>query len=456
MLIAALSHDGWRLLAALGVFGLWCGGSLILYRRAHRAGTGGRPDLRPLPIVYASQSGQAEAIAQHTAALLDAGGTRTVVLRLDRDWLDTARRAGRALFIISTYGDGTAPDHASRFLRRTPAAPPSLDGLRYGLLALGDSGYADFCAFGRRVDAWLGAAGARAEFPRIEADRLAPPALQAWLRATVGTDAPVQLHDGNVEHWRFESRERLNPDSPGSALCRIRLKPGGSRHASWQAGDLVELLPPHEEERARLYSIASLPGEGGLELIVRTRRGSDGHPGRVSGWLNHAACPGDPVRLRIRPNPGFRLPPGASAPLLLIGAGAGLAGLRAHLKARSNALAAPGQAAPARCCWLVYGERSPLHDRPCSAEIAHWRRLGVLSRLDLCFSRDVHAPRYVQDALRANAEEIRAWIAAGARVLICGAARGMARGVDEALCEILGQARLDALAEEGRLLRDVF
>lgn len=459
MMTQAFIMEGWRLLAALAVLGLWCGSTLILYRRAHHHAPGFTPCKAAVPIVYASQSGQAEAIARHTARQLGAAGCATVVLRLDRNWLDAARSAGRALFIVSTYGDGVAPDHAAGFVRRTleDARMPELGGLRYGLLALGDSGYAAFCAFGRRLDEWLAAAGAQAEFPRIEADRLAPAALQAWQRA-IGCDGEaVALSGTGFETWRFDAREHLNPGSPGASLCRILLKPANGIHATWQAGDLVELMPPGgSDPRPRSYSIANLADEGRLELIVRTCIRSDGKPGLVSGWLNHDARSGDALRLRIRGNPGFRLPPDTRRPLLLIGAGAGLAGLRSHLKARARMVAASGEQAPAHCCWLVYGERSPAHDRPCTEEIAQWRRSGVLSRVDLCFSRDAHAANYVQDALRSNATDISIWIADGACVLVCGAATSMARGVDEALREILGAERLEALAEEGCLLRDVF
>ena len=80
----------------------------------------------------------------------------------------------------------------------------------------------------------------------------------------------------------------------------------------------------------------------------------------------------------------------------------------------------------------------------------------MLERLDLVFSRDGHAQRYVQDALHAHAGTLRAWVDEGAALYVCGSLEGMAPGVDAALNEILGQSRMTALADAGRYRRDVY
>src|SRR5690606_42009468 len=74
--------------------------------------------------------------------------------------------ARRILFLVSTTGEGDAPDNAGAFLRRVMAAERPLPDLRYGLLALGDSDYDNFCAFGRRLDHWLQHQGAQPLFDR--------------------------------------------------------------------------------------------------------------------------------------------------------------------------------------------------------------------------------------------------------------------------------------------------
>ena len=72
------------------------------------------------------------------------------------------------------------------------------------------------------------------------------------------------------------------------------------------------------------------------------------------------------------------------------------------------------------------------------------------------WSRDGQSPRYVQDALVAEAERVRSWIAEGASVYVCGSLEGMAPGVDAALQQILGASAVEALAAAGRYRRDVY
>ena len=84
------------------------------------------------------------------------------------------------------------------------------------------------------------------------------------------------------------------------------------------------------------------------------------------------------------------------------------------------------------------------------------RRAGFLARLDRVFSRDGGEHRYVQDRLRAAADELRAWVADGAILYVCGSAQGMGSGVDAVLAEVLGADALDALIADGRYRRDVY
>lgn len=410
-----------------------------------------------LQVVYASQSGQAEAIARQSAAMLAAGGEEVAVLPLEALCPEQLSPAQRLLFVVSTAGEGHAPDHAGAFVRRYLQAPAgqNLRGLRYGLLALGDRKYAQFCGFGRTLDTWLQGAGAQPDFPRIEADRLDAGALQRW-RSALGAaaEAPGFDLEAGFGDWHFTARQLLNAGSPGEAMCRIVLQPAAGPLPAWQAGDLVDVLLPGIEG-ARTYSIASAAASGVLELIVRSARRADGSPGLASRWFNELAAPGAALRLRVRSNPGFHAPDG-EVPLLLIGAGSGLAGLRGHIEARRLAVQQAGAAAAPRCTWLLFGERSAQFDRLDPADLAAWQQAGVLSRLTTVFSREGAERRYVQHALREEAAAVRDWVEAGACLLICGSADTMARGVEAALGEVLGAARLAQLQESGRIRRDVF
>ncbi|PTQ13193.1 oxidoreductase [Sphingomonas oleivorans] len=412
-------------------------------------------DSMPLLLVHASQTGFAEQVAQRTAVTLGDAGimVQTVSLgELDPTMLTSV---DRALFIVSTTGEGDAPDNAASFLA-TAARPTSLAGLRYALLALGDRRYRHYCAFGHRLDHWLRANGARAEADLIEVDNGDPGALRHWQQGLRLFGADSDMPDWAppaYQRWRLAGRRLLNSGSLGGEIHHIILEPE-DRLPDWAAGDIVELYPgpaadafavdgpalPHRE-----YSVASIPADGRIELVVRRMRHPDGRPGLGSGWLCEHAAPGTAIALRIRTNRAFHAPE-PSRPMILIGNGSGIAGLRAHLSARPEASRN----------WLLFGERSALHDRLFADELDRWRESGRLARLDLAFSRDTPDRPYVQHRLLDAADTLRDWVEQGAALYVCGSQEGMAAGVNAALATILGADRLEALGEEGRYRRDVY
>ncbi len=207
--------------------------------------------------------------------------------------------------------------------------------------------------------------------------------------------------------------------------------------------DLLERLP---RLPPREYSIASTPASGRLRLIVRRQSHADGRPGWGSGTLLDSPI-GSELRLRLRSNPGFRPPP-PQRPLILIGAGSGLAGLLGLLEARIE------QGAHAN--WLLFGERDPQRDCVLTDELQAHRDGGRLQHLDLCFSRDPDAPAYVQHALLAHAARLREWLSRGAHLRVCGSRRGMGEGVHACLIELLGEDAVEVLLAEGRYRREVF
>src|SRR5690606_10846131 len=138
-------------------------------------------DAAPVLVLYASQTGTAEALALRTASALRAAGQPA-----EARSLASLSPAGlgdypRLLFVVATYGDGEAPDPARAFARKLREALPDLSGLEYAVLALGDSDYDDsFCGFGRELDQRLRRAGAQPLFDRIEVDSEDPAALRHW------------------------------------------------------------------------------------------------------------------------------------------------------------------------------------------------------------------------------------------------------------------------------------
>ena len=432
------------------------------------AGAADKPNTGlPTLVAYASQSGQAERLALESARALQQAGVAVDVQSLDRFDPAQLRQYERALIVASTFGEGEAPDGTRRFarlLQQTAGTP--LAGLEFGMLALGDRHYSAFCGFGHALAQQLQALGAHPLFPLIEVDKHDHAALADWSTALArcsgsAIDAIGVQEEASYAEWRLARRVLLNPGSQGGELHEITLT--GPADAIWEAGALAEIIPcnadgsegegshPDNARHApRSYSLASLPSDGELQLLVRQERhaGEDNQGfGVCSGWLTRFAPLGSPIRLRLQANPAFA-PALVDVPCIYIGNGSGLAGLRAHLRARQRAGLARN--------WLLFGERQQAFDSICGTELQGWLDAGHLARLDKVFSRDGEARLYVQDRLRASAGELRAWLAQGAIVYVCGSLQGMAAGIDAVLQEVLGQEGVDALLAAGRYRRDVY
>jgi sulfite reductase (NADPH) flavoprotein alpha-component len=415
-----------------------------------------RPPAKALPagadwlVVYASQTGSAAYLAERTAATLNTSGLHAHAVDIGTLDATTLSSATRVLFIVSTYGEGDAPDSAARFAQSVLKDTPDLRHLHYGVLALGDSSYTNYCGFGRGLDAWLQARGALPLFARIDVDKGAPAAIADWqhqLSHVAGTSDAPDWEAPAFGAWRIVARRQLNPGSAGAPLFHIALSPVDAALPHWEAGDLVQITPP-QDTHPRDYSIASIPGEGHLALMVRLHVKDDGTPGAASGWLCNDAMDDATIALRVRTHQRFRLNGNAGRPLILIGNGSGLAGLRAHLKAR----VAKGQGDN----WLIFGERSAAHDALCRDELQHWQATGNLAALDLAYSRDPVRPRYVQQVIEERAATLAAWVARGAAIYVCGSLQGMAGGVHAALQAALGADLLEQLDQAGRYCRDVY
>ncbi|TDB28293.1 sulfite reductase flavoprotein subunit alpha [Stenotrophomonas sp. ATCM1_4] len=493
----------WQWWSAAGVGAVYAFACFVLWWRVRPrkelASDTGQP---PLLIVWASQTGFARQLAERSAQSLRAAGHATRLRALDQVDAALLGSSHQALFIASTTGEGDPPDHALAFLRRVMPQATALPGLQYAVLALGDRSYEHYCAFGHQLDAWLRAHGAQPLFDLVEVDNADPDALRHWqqlLGQLGGTTSNVPDWSApEYQPWRLQSRRLLNPGSVGGPVFHLALQPAEGALPSWQAGDIAEIgprqstaavqawmqahgfdpgtrlpdgrllgellaasqLPEHAADidiaalaaqlrplPHREYSIASMPGEGNLQLMLRRQLRPDGQPGLASGWLCDYTQPGDRIDLRLRSNANFH-PPAADVPLILIGNGTGIAGLRAHLRARIDI--------GARRNWLLFGERHAAHDFHFGDELQQWQREGWIEHLDAVFSRDGSAFHYVQDALAAHAPRLREWIDHGATVLVCGSLQGMAPAVDAVILDALGSEAHEALRIAGRYRRDVY
>jgi sulfite reductase (NADPH) flavoprotein alpha-component len=480
-------------------------GSLLRGLAARRVSAPGK-----VLVAFASQTGAAEQIAWKSADALNARGDFVRVALLGGLTTAELAQAGTLLVVASTYGSGEPPDSARGFMRKHMVRPAALKGVQFAVLALGDRAHADFCGFGRMLDKWLAASRARRLFDPVLVDGDEDfAAMRQWCEnlARLGAHAGVEaLMPAPPQDWMLARRALLNPGSPGGEAWHVGLTPKDSALLNWTAGDIAEIWPRNPESAVeeflfarkldgaaifrwqdrdmtlrdilahsrlpgaheaaglvpqlmvaqlqafphREYSIASLPDGGVMELLVRKAVQHDGKLGIGSGWLCHYAAVGGLVPLRLRPNPNFH-PPGGEmgrGPAILIGAGTGMAGLRAHLKHRQkNGL---------RDAWLLFGERSGAHDLFYASDIAAWQKDGTLARLDLSFSRDAAPKRYVQHVAAERGHDIRAWVMERAAfILVCGAME-MAAGVEEALAVILGAEKLEEMTQSGAYRRDIY
>jgi sulfite reductase (NADPH) flavoprotein alpha-component len=201
-------------------------------------------------------------------------------------------------------------------------------------------------------------------------------------------------------------------------------------------GDLVASLSPLQP---RLYSIASSlkahPAQVHLTVgVVRyTRRGcSRQRRGVASTFLADRVRTGQMVNAFIQSSHGFRLPTDGDTPVIMVGPGTGIAPFRAFLQDR-RAVGARGKN------WLFFGDQHRSSNFLYRQELEEYQKEGLLTRLDLAFSRDQQEKVYVQHRMLENASDLWAWLEGGAYFYVCGDATRMARDVDEALHRIISE-----------------
>lgn len=227
-------------------------------------------------------------------------------------------------------------------------------------------------------------------------------------------------------------------------------------------GDFVATLAPLQP---RLYSISSSlkahPNEVHLTVgVVRyTNQAGRSSKGVASCYLSDRVRPGQKVRVFIHPAHKFHVPTDHASPLIMVGPGTGIAPFRAFLEER-KAVGATGKN------WLFFGDQRQSTDFLFQDEMTAYRESGLLTRLDLAFSRDQQAKVYVQHRMLENAPEIWTWLSEGGSFCVCGDAKRMAADVDAALHQIIAEqgamtsekatAYVAEMGKSKRYLRDVY
>ena len=214
----------------------------------------------------------------------------------------------------------------------------------------------------------------------------------------------------------------------------------------------------------RMYSIASAQAEVETEVHLTVGRVAYEHHGQAytggaSGFLSERVEEGGEIKVFVEPNKNFRLPENGDTPIIMIGAGTGVAPFRAFIQQRDNN-------GDAGLNWLVFGNQKFTDDFLYQAEWLQYRKSGLLNKVSTAWSRQGQEKVYVQHKLRENAADVWQWLQNGAHVYVCGDALRMAKGVEQALLDIIaahGNMSLDdadeylsELRENKRYQRDVY
>ena len=534
-----------------------------------------------LHILFGSQTGNAEALAQTAAKAARARGLVPVVQGLGEVDIEVFASMRHVLIVTSTYGEGEMPDNAEMFWQALSASTaPRLEQMHFAVLAIGDTSYDGFCQSGKFFDMRLEQLGAKRVYDRIDCDIDFEEPSSAWIDSSMpqfaasagssGTalenapEAPVipgsnknnpyasalvtnkrlsgEASGKEIRHFEFDLTDSGLKYEAGDALGVIpvndpllvelllaQLKadyqtpvPGFDR----SLGDLLtyqfEISEPsrkliewvgqnttnqelrhvlqHDDKDAlgvwlwgkdsldllqldlsrplssaefvallrplqyRAYSISSSskahPNQVHLTVAsVRYHSAGRARNGVCSTYLAERVGRGGKPAIFISPNKAFRVPANSAAPMIMIGPGTGIAPFRAFLQERA-ATGATGKN------WLFFGDQHQEHDYIYQDELLAWHESGLLTHLDLAFSRDQAEKIYVQTRMLEKGAELFAWLEEGASFYVCGDASRMAKDVDKALYEIVvkhgGMSAeragdyIDQLKKEKRYLRDVY
>ena len=229
---------------------------------------------------------------------------------------------------------------------------------------------------------------------------------------------------------------------------------------TWSAQQFVEIL---RKIPSRLYSIASSQLANNDEVHLTISKVSYETNGRqrfgvCSGSVAELQI-GDTLPIYVHKNPNFRLPEQKETPIIMIGAGTGIAPYRAFLEEREE-LGVEGKA------WLIFGDQHFVTDFLYQTDWQRWLASGTLSQMHIAFSRDTDKKIYVQHKLEENAASFYEWLEQGATIYVCGDKKSMAADVDVTIHRIIerqgqktteqAKAFVQELKQQKRYQRDVY
>lgn len=558
---------------------IWLSGYLIgaaaqagIPESALPAGSAVQSISKEVTILYGSQTGNAKALAKKAGKTLEEKGFQVIVSSMSDYKCNQLKKVQNLLIVVSTHGEGDPPDQALLFHEYLHGRrAPKLEGVKYSVLALGDSSYEYFCQTGKELDIRLEELGGSRLYPRIDCDVDFDEPAAEWLEGVLGalqqaegegTVLPSAFVTSGLPPSAAESASAYSRTNPFRAevLENINLNGRGSlketRHLelslegsglTYEPGDSIGIYPDNDPELvelllselkwdpeetvtinkqgdvrsfrdalnsyyeitvltkpllekaahliandelkglvaqgneenlkayiegrdvldfvrefgpwgstpqefvsilrkipARLYSIASSlsanPDTVHLTIgAVRFHAHGRERKGVCSTFIADRIQPGDSLSIYVQPNENFKLPSNPDTPIIMIGPGTGVAPFRSFMQER-------GENAAGGKSWLFFGNPHFMTDFLYQTEWAQWLKEGILTKMDVAFSRDSDQRVYVQHRMLEQSEELFEWIQEGAAIYVCGDEKRMARDVHDALIEIL--------AKEGGMSRE--
>jgi len=538
------------------------------------------PITKTMTILYGSQTGNSQGLAEKYASLLKAQNVDVTVSSLGKFKASNLKKITNLLLIVSTHGEGDPPDQAIQFYEFLHSKrAPKLEHLQYAVLALGDSSYEFFCKTGKDFDEQFAKLGATRIVPRTDCDVDYDDAAAQWFSAVqqeflkqATTISVTSTQSDEIQGATTYSRknpfyaevlENINLNGRGSNKetrhlelsiegANFQFEPGDSigiqpenseplvdallgvlqfdpatevtvldetvslKNAlqkkleitvlskpvlekikaytehnefsslleepnawkdyakgrdlldvvedfapfTWSAQQFVDIL---RKIPSRLYSIASSQLANHDEVHLTISKVSYDTNGRQ----RLGVCSGSVAELQIgatlpiyvHKNPNFRLPEQKETPIIMIGAGTGIAPYRAFLEEREE-LGVEGKA------WLIFGDQHFVTDFLYQTDWQRWLASGTLSQMHIAFSRDTDKKIYVQHKLEENAANFYEWLEQGAVIYVCGDEKSMAADVDATIHRIIEQqgqktseqakALVQELKQQKRYQRDVY
>ena len=538
---------------------------------------------KDVTILYGSQTGNAQGLAENTGKTLEAKGFNVTVSSMNDFKPNNLKKLENLLIVVSTHGEGEPPDNAlsfHEFLHGRRA--PKLENFRFSVLSLGDSSYEFFCQTGKEFDVRLAELGGERLYPRVDCDLDFEEPANKWLKgvidglseakghsasAAVPAEAPAGTSPySRTNPFKAEVLENLNLNGRGSnketRLLELSLEgsgltyePGDSlgiypendpelvdlllNEFKWDASenvtvnkegetrplrealisnfeitvltkpllkqaaeltgnDKLKALVENREELkaytqgrdvidlvrdfgpwnvsaqefvailrkmpARLYSIASSlsanPDEVHLTIgAVRYEAHGRERKGVCSVLCSERLQPGDTIPVYLQSNKNFKLPQDQETPIIMVGPGTGVAPFRSFMQEREET-GAKGKS------WMFFGDQHFVTDFLYQTEWQKWLKDGVLTKMDVAFSRDTEEKVYVQNRMLEHSKELFQWLEEGASFYVCGDKTNMARDVHNMLVEIIetegkmsreqAEGYLAEMKKQKRYQRDVY